>query len=165
MKLLNAALVALGLFTILRFPLLSVATNAWTKHDLKRKREKGFWIAVIEQAAAATLTAGLTFLLLAAFLLFISLQGGATVEKTNVALDRLEALREPLSLARDIFENWLLFFSLVVFTYLWFRVGKKYFVEKLTTQAREKYKELRRVLEERPQDWEKLEATPAMEVV
>jgi hypothetical protein len=29
MKLLNAALIALGIFAILRFPLLSVAKNAW----------------------------------------------------------------------------------------------------------------------------------------
>ena len=165
MKLLNAALVALGIFAILRFPILTFAKSAWEKHNLVTKRKKGFWIAVIEEAGKVALTAALTFLALAGLLLYIDAQGGSSIEKLTYALDRLDSFREPLKTVNAIWGGWLMFFSLAVFTWLWFRTGKKHFAEKFARQTREQYDELQRTLAERPSEWEKLEPTPVMKAV
>jgi hypothetical protein len=155
MKLTTAALIAFSLFTILRFPVLSFAKAVWGKHNLVTKRKKGFWIAAIQQAAEACLTAGLTFVALAAMLLVISLQGGASwIPGVRSSSARQMSGRRGL----------LCFFSSRS-SCCGAGAPKQHFVDTLDREVKEKFEEFQQILENRPEDWKHLEPTPAMNAV
>lgn len=165
MKLINAALIAAGLFALLRFPLLQLAKAAWRRHDLEFKKSKGWWIAVIEEAGNISLVAALTFLILAVVAFYIDLHGSGGLQELQRSLNSLERLRAAMKWLSEFWGSWLLFLALAVFTGLWARAERHHFMEKFSAKVQEQVRSLQLVIEQHPDEWKKLEPTASMKTI
>ena len=162
MTLTAAFLSCAAVFALLHFVLLPAARAAWSTADLLPKIPRVMLVGVLEKLAQLSGVACLTFGILALFVVIAGAGSPRTSESALHLLRRVQSLDRPSKEIEEWYKGWIFLWSLLLFSFLWYRTTRSFALKKIGKIRMMEYKRLAELRDKSPEEWAELKPTSEM---